>query len=131
MRRPRGTVKLPLALIAALVALVVAACGGDEPSDVTCEPSGTTLRITATNLEFDKDCLAAPAGQPFEIVFENADSGQQHNVAIYPDGGDPIFRGEIFGGGETVTYEVPAIPAGTYRFQCDVHPQMMGPFIVE
>jgi plastocyanin len=23
-------------------------------------------------------------------------------------------------------YEVPAIPAGTHRFRCDVHPEMAG-----
>jgi plastocyanin len=27
---------------------------------------------------------------------------------------------------DTVEYQVPAIPPGTYYFQCDVHPTMNG-----
>jgi hypothetical protein len=30
-----------------------------------------------------------------------------------------------------VTYQVPALPAGTYTFKCDVHPPMTGEFKVE
>ncbi len=92
--------------------------------------TGTTLRISAENTAFDTDCLAVPTGEAVEIVFDNRDT-DDHDVAIYPDVGDPLFRGEIFSGVETRTYDVPAIEAGTYRFQCDVHPEMDGAFIAE
>ena len=119
----------------AILALVATACGGGNGNDVglegvTCEATGTTLRISAENTAFDTDCLAVPAGEAFEIVFDNRDT-DDHNVAIYPDEGEPLFRGEIFAGVETKTYDVPAIEAGTYRFQCDVHPEMDGVFITE
>lgn len=34
--------------------------------------------------------------------------------------------GEIFPGPATRDYDVPALEAGTYYFQCDIHPQMNG-----
>ncbi len=119
----------------AILTLVATACGGGSGNDadlkgVTCEPAGTTLQISAENTSFDTNCLAVPAGEAFEIVFENRDT-DDHDVAIYPDEGDPLFQGEIFAGVETKTYDVPAIEAGTYRFQCDVHTEMNGVFIAK
>ena len=70
--------------------------------------------------------LEAPAGQPFEIAFDNADPGVQHNVAIATPEGEPVFTGELITGPETITYEVPALAAGTYPFTCSIHPQMQG-----
>jgi plastocyanin len=87
----------------------------------------------ALNSVFDADCLAAPAGKPFEIVFDNMDAGIPHNVAIYTDqsADTPLFVGEVFSGPDVVTYEIPALDAGTYFFRCDVHPTTMtGTFLV-
>ena len=68
-----------------------------------------------------------PAGKPFQIEFENKDS-VQHNVAIFDS--DKLtknfFRGTVFAGPKTMTYDVPALAAGTYYFHCDVHPNMTG-----
>jgi plastocyanin len=119
----------------AILALVATACGGGDANNVdlegvTCEPTGTTLQISAEDTSFDTNCLAVPAGGAFEIVFDNRDT-DEHDVAIYPDEGEPLFQGEIFAGVQTKTYDVPAIEAGTYRFQCDVHPDMNGVFIAK
>ncbi len=74
--------------------------------------------------------MAAPAGAPFEIEFKNRDSGIPHNFAIYPeDGGDALFQGRVITGRAEATYEVEAIDAGQYRFQCDIHPSMSGTFV--
>lgn len=134
MKRVRKTRGVLIGLVA-ILALVATACGGGDGDDgdlegVTCEPTGTTLQISAEETAFDTNCLAVPAGEAFEIVFDNRDT-DEHNVAIYPDEGEPLFRGEIFAGVETKTYDVPAIEAGTYRFQCDVHPEMNGAFIAK
>jgi len=89
--------------------------------------------VMAMESVFDADCLAAPAGKPFEIVFDNMDAGIPHNVAIYTDegAGTPLFVGEVFNGPDVVTYDVPALDAGTYFFRCDVHPTTMtGTFVV-
>ena len=119
----------------AILALAATACGGGGGNDadlegVTCKPAGTTLQISAKDTAFDTNCLAVPAGEAFQIVFDNQDT-DEHDVAIYPLEGDPLFQGEVFAGVETKTYDVPAIDAGTYKFQCDVHNDMNGVFIAK
>lgn len=75
--------------------------------------------------------LTAPAGQAFQLAFDNADPGVEHNVAIADAGGDPVFTGELVRGPATVTYDVPALEPGVYDFTCSVHPQMQGTLTVE
>lgn len=100
-----------------------------EPSDrASAEPDGTVIDISAQGIAFDKSELSAPAGQPFKIRFANNDAGVPHNVAIHEGSptGPEIWKGEVFNGVETRTYEVPALAAGTYGFVCTVHPNMSG-----
>ena len=84
--------------------------------------------ITAENLSFDRDTLSFPADTSSTLTFQNNDAGTPHNVAIYTDesASDALFTGELVTGVDTVTYEIPAIPAGSYYFHCDVHPDMHG-----
>jgi plastocyanin len=90
----------------------------------------TVLRISAQNIAFDTDALAAPAGVAFQIEFANNDAGIPHNVEILQNG-QSIWKGELFSGVETRTYDVPALAAGTYEFICTVHPNMRGTLTVE
>jgi plastocyanin len=115
------------AIVAGLVAGgVLLACsapsaGGPPPST----PPGGAV-ITAQALKFDRTQLDVPAGRPFQLLFENRESAP-HNVRIYDEGVDqPLFNGETFSGSGSRLYEVPALPAGTHRFRCDVHPEMAG-----
>lgn len=114
----------------------VPASGGSsgQPPAAACSPNGTSLAIAAHNVQFSKDCLAAPAGKAFTITFANDDSGVPHNIAIYSDSsaGKVLFKGQIVTGSRTTVYHVPALPAGTYYFRCDVHPTAMhGTFVVK
>jgi plastocyanin len=105
---------------------------GPSGSGAPCSPAGTSLTIGARNIAFDKDCLAAPADTPFTITFTNQDS-VPHNVSIYTDrsASKVLFRGALQSSPGTIEYSVPALPAGTYFFRCDVHPtQMTGVFVV-
>lgn len=104
------------------------------PSTASCEPSGTHLRLVAMNAMFETDCLAAPAGKPFTITFDNRDPGVPHNLSIYTDSSATaaLFTGEIVSGPAKTTYKVPALDPGTYFFRCDVHPTTMtGTFVVK
>ncbi len=91
--------------------------------------AGTSLEIVAVNLAFQPTSITVPAGKPFQIVFTNQDAGVQHNVQIFgnPDfSGTPLFSGDLVTGPGKVTYDVPALDAGTYAFNCVVHPSMTG-----
>ena len=45
--------------------------------------------------------------------------------------GTEVFKGEIFPGVATKTYDVPALDAGAYAFVCTVHPTMTGTLTVQ
>jgi cytochrome c oxidase subunit 2 len=98
---------------------------GTTPAPSASPPpaNATTIDLTASQIAFDKTTLQVPAGQPFVIHFVNEDS-VQHNVAIYDASGTALFTGKIIGQG-SIDYEVPALAAGDYHFQCDVHPTIM------
>jgi plastocyanin len=123
IRLARGAGILLLAGTILVACTTSAGAGGPPPS----APTGGAA-ITAQNIAFDRGQLAVPAGRPFQLLFENRE-GAPHNVRIYDDVDQPLFVGEIFGGPGSRTYEVPAIPAGTHRFRCDVHPDMAGTVI--
>ena len=91
-------------------------------------PSGegecsTTIEIKANNLAFDIDSFEVPADTDFCINFENQEA-IPHNVAIY-EGGEALFTGDALNEPGSITYQVPGLPAGEYRFICDFHPQAM------
>jgi plastocyanin len=90
--------------------------------------------LTATDNKYDKSELDATAGQTFTLTFRN--NGKiLHNVHfLTQQGGTTLAQGaegKIINGGqsETITFTAPA--AGTYFYQCDVHPtEMTGKFVV-
>ena len=99
-----------------------------EPAPSQAPGESVTLRISAQGIAYDTDTLEVPADTPFQIEFANNDAGIPHNVAIHEGSptGPAVWTGEIFNGVETRTYDVPALPAGTYGFVCTVHPNMTG-----
>ena len=105
--------------------------------EVSAEPSASSdsgaVQISAVGLAFEQAEVNVPAGEPFKIDFANNDAGTPHNVAIHLDSatGEEIFKGEIFNGVETRTYDVPALDAGAYAFICTVHPTMVGTMTAE
>ena len=100
--------------------------GGAEEEGGT--PGGTALELAAQGIAYDQSQLDAPADTPFQIIFANDDAGVPHNVAIHEGTptGPEVWKGEVFNGVETRTYDVPALPAGEYGFVCTVHPNMTG-----
>ena len=110
--------------------------GGTPPPAESLPPGAAVLELgTSGVLQFDKTELSAPAGEAFQIHFNNTDAGQQHDVDIRD-----APQGQTLGDGEPkvtgpaeITYTYQALEAGTYTFICSVHPipQMTGTLTVE
>ncbi|MFP5320082.1 MAG: cupredoxin domain-containing protein [Acidimicrobiia bacterium] len=148
-------------MLALVSALVLAGCGGDAEEaedipapgpgagantmagghdhggaavDASCNPSGTTVSVTASQTRFNTQCLAAPANQAFTISFDNRDAGVAHNIAILESHSatTTMAKLEIFQGPGVQTLNVGPLRPGTYAFHCEVHPQAMsGVFVVK
>jgi len=123
------------AILYFMVAKPTFGVGPPAPPAAACAPSGATVQVSAKAFAFDTACLAAPAGQAFTIRFDNQDGGVPHNVEVYNHQGGTRLggatgAGDVVTGPAVATYHVPPLPAGSYYFQCDVHPSMNGTFVV-
>lgn len=89
----------------------------------------TTPMISASSaVSFDQTDVVVAAAKPLTLTFDNKNAGVPHNVAIFdgPSETKSLFAGEIITGPKQVVYNVPALPAGTYYFVCQVHANMHG-----
>lgn len=114
-------------LVGIAVAFFTAACGGgDEVSPAG--PPEVSVRIVGKDLRFDKATLQVPPDTPFTVVFDHLDEGVPHNFAIYrtgPPAADPIAKTAVETGPVVEELAVEGLAAGSYLYQCDVHPTTM------
>jgi plastocyanin len=106
----------------------------DAHAVAAADPAGTPdLALEAKSVAFSTDTITLTANQPAVIRLDNEDAGIFHNIAVYRDAqaGDLVARGQLFDGPHTKDYRFPALPAGTYHFQCDLHPVMKGTLVVQ
>ncbi len=109
--------------------------GGTPPSSGGAPPPGGTsagpIDVAAQGLAFDKTSLSLPANTKVTIHFTNNDAGTPHNIGIYSadPATDPsakeLFKGDSVTGPASADYSVNPLPAGSYHFQCDFHPDTM------
>lgn len=147
VRTMRPTRVVFVASIAVMCAVALTACATANPGwtyepapsvtpppsvEVSAEPSASgdsgAIQISAVGLAFEQAEVNVPAGEAFQIEFTNNDPATPHNIAIHRDTatGEEVFKGAIFDGVATQTYDVPALDAGAYAFICTVHPTMVG-----
>ncbi len=110
------------------------AASGSPSASGSGGPTGAQqLKLTAQNIAYTETTLEAAAGSPIALAFDNEDAGIPHNVVIHQGdvNGTAVFTGAIFPGVATQTYNVPALTAGTYVYQCEVHPNMQGTLTVK
>jgi plastocyanin/uncharacterized membrane protein len=100
---------------------------GGDPCEADATADGATL-CASNDQSFSTAELMAPAAEPISLRFTNADEGVPHNVAIYADDSaqESLFVGDTITGPDEITYEVPALDAGSYYYRCDIHPVMDG-----
>lgn len=122
-------IRLPLLAVA--LAATLAACGSSSAGGGgTADPATADVSVTAVDMAFEAATLSAPAGEPFSLALVNEDA-MPHNVAIYTDESrtEKLFEGEMVTDG-TVVYDIPALEAGEYFFDCSLHPDMTGTLVV-
>jgi plastocyanin len=122
---------------AMLIALTACSAGASSTATQgTCAQADANdvIAISAKDLKFNVSCMQAPAGKAFTVRHTNND-GVPHDVAIYHDAGfsDAIIKPDPFSGpGVTKDVQVPALAAGTYYFNCIIHPaDMKGTLVVQ
>lgn len=119
------------ALGLAVLGIALTACGGSgSPAATLASFPADAARVVAQGDAFTTGSVAVPAGAPLSLVLDNRD-GSPHNVTILANepGGKSPFVGEVFSGPSARLYTIPALPAGTYQFRCDVHPGMTGTIV--
>lgn len=109
-----------------LGALAIAGCTQAERQEaVQAMVPAATATIVARNIAFEPTALAMTSGTPLRIVLENDDAGVPHNVVVR-GGGEDIAKSEIVTGVARTELSFGPLPAGSYTFLCEVHPNMTG-----
>lgn len=118
-----------LALAMVTVAML-AACGGATAGNPSTDPSTADVTVTTADMAFDSSTITAPADEAFTLALVNNDS-MPHNVAIYTDSSksEKLFEGDLVTDG-SIVYDIPALAAGDYFFECALHPEMNGTLVV-
>jgi plastocyanin len=86
------------------------------------------LAVHAMNIAFDRSEIRVPAGRLVTVVFTNSDTGVPHDFGV----SIPFVpHTETCSGPceRSITFESGA-PA-SYTFQCSIHAEMVGAFVVE
>src|SRR4029079_18645354 len=116
------------------VGVVVAACGspasGASPSSGTSAGAGippVAIRLVAQGVELTPAAIHVPAGSPLSVTVDNRDAGIPHGIQLQADTAPPtvLATGQVITGPATDRFEVPGMMAGSYRFICQVHPNMV------
>ncbi|HLA16446.1 MAG TPA: c-type cytochrome [Candidatus Limnocylindrales bacterium] len=109
--------------------------GAASPSpQPSLPPDVHTVDVVAEGIAFDITTMKAPANEQWAIAFDQRDTGVGgHDVDIEKQDGTVVADNPVLTDPGTTTYAIPPLEAGTYVFQCSVHPipAMTGTLTVE
>jgi Cupredoxin-like domain len=105
------------------------------PSLVTVTPmpggadKGLVVKLIAKGGTWSVRSIDVPAGQRWHVDIQQQEPPASHVVHDFTvetghDASQHIIETPSFGTGHW-TFEIPALPVGTYRFLCTIHPQSM------
>ncbi len=89
--------------------------------------SNKVVKLIAAHVRWVPNTLAAPGGEVWHVQIDNQDGPPEHHNFVVASGTtfpERIYQSANFNQG-TFTFDIPALPAGNYRFICTVHPEVM------
>ena len=93
--------------------------------------AGPTINLVAKGVTFDQSALSVPS-PGWTLHYDNQDAQIPHDFVILDSAGTKVFGTPTLTGPKAQDFPVPAIPAGTYKFECSIHPaQMNGTLTVQ
>jgi cytochrome c oxidase subunit 2 len=101
-----------------------ATANATPPPAPSGQAAGPSIPLVAKGVKFDQPTLTAPAAG-FTVHYDNEDAGTPHDFVILDNAGAKVFGSKTITGVATADIPVPAIPAGTYKFECSIHPTLM------
>ncbi|MEA2518150.1 MAG: cytochrome c oxidase subunit [Chloroflexota bacterium] len=102
----------------------VASANATPPPAPSGAAAGPPVDITAQGVKFLESTLSAPAAG-FTFHFDNKDAGTPHDIDVLDASGKKVFDSKEFPGPAVHDVPVPPLPAGTYKFECSIHPTLM------
>ncbi|TMK52116.1 MAG: hypothetical protein E6G66_04430 [Actinobacteria bacterium] len=117
--------RLPTVAAALLAVGVFGACSGSKTSSAPAVPTKVTIVSNAATIgAFTPPTATVSAGQTVEWIFQDANP---HTVTA----DDGSFTSPKTGLANGKTYSHTFGQAGTYRYHCFIHPQMLGTVVVQ
>jgi hypothetical protein len=89
--------------------------------------SKTVVKTVVAHVRWVPTTLEAPAGEVWHVQIDNQDGPPEHHNFVVASGKtlpERIYQSTNFNKG-TFTFDVPALPAGSYLFICTVHADVM------
>jgi plastocyanin len=115
-------IRLRLALLTGV--LLAYGCGSGSGNDVTAPPAGGNTVAATPALAFTPGSITIHAGESVTFAFGSV----AHNVFFDPQNGVPA---DIGGNNANLSVERTFATAGSYAYQCHIHPSMHGTVIVQ
>ena len=119
-----------------LTGVLIVGCGaGTATPAPNAAPANVVvgeLVLLAKDLAFTPTEATMTAGTALTVVMDNQDAGVPHNVQLLGGMGDgtEVAKTEIVAGVAEASFSIPPLVPGTYRYICEVHPNMTGTLIV-
>jgi len=102
----------------------IASANATPPPAASGAAAGPTIPLVAKGVKFDQSALTVPA-TGFTVHYDNEDAGTPHDFVVLDNAGTKVYGSKTFTGVAQADFAVPAIPAGTYKFECSIHPTLM------
>ena len=113
--RPPATRRVVKAVVTGLLVLALAACGGGGGAG-TGQPAGST-KVTMAEFKFTPSAIDVRSGTTLFLVNEGSAA---HDMVVTDTNGAVKARSSLVQPGDSTTFAIGNLPAGSYQVFCDV-----------